>query len=164
VSEGIFGSVRAKEIGLKGFAKIRFRHSILAALCALISSPSLGQAQVAKSRWVNISEPDYTPILLDTTTKTRDASGYPIVWLKVSYAKPQIRRQDSGKPFTFKSYNWQVVIDCLDRKLKTLQFIYYDANGNISKSYPTTGYEEWHTLVPESNGEAVVTGYCKSPY
>ena len=114
----------------------------------------------AQSRWVNIADPDTEPILMDTVTASHTGDVHK-VWIKYVLPRTKTRPATKNRPaFKYKSWMTQFEVDCISRKLKDGETLYYDPNSELVYSSPATGYEQFEGPPPETIGEAVVVAVC----
>lgn len=127
----------------------------------LISLKTFGQED---NRWIYYfmadtgtkDKPILTFYTYDSETLVRNTNNTVLVWVKGEPIKPYYD-SDYGK-YVEKEY-LQLLIDCNNRKIGTMAYIYYFDNGTMdSDNYQ---YAEMNIIFPESMGEALYKELCK---
>jgi tetratricopeptide (TPR) repeat protein len=98
-------------------------------------------------RWKIFSKTKEEEYALDLQTLEFNRGSLVSLWTRVLHG---------DKSHTETNYQ----IDCSNRKLKFLSTTGYDSEGKIMAS--STGKDEWQTIVPESMGEILYSGMCKT--
>ncbi len=131
------------------------------ALIILISVLFIGQKSVCQD-WVYAgSDAEGTKYYAKSSYVSKDY-GKIKIWTKRESKKTTVKK--NGKTLTYLNAKelQLIVVDCSEKKIKSITTIVYNAQGKVVDSYTLSDYEqEWIDIVPDSLGEAMLEKICE---
>lgn len=103
------------------------------------------------AEWAEIDYKTY----IDWQSAVFYSNGHKLFWLKV--LNPGDWKEENGKKIWFEMQH--VEFACGERKVKMIECITYDLNGNVINTY-SYPYAEYWGIVPGSTGEKRYLGIC----
>lgn len=110
----------------------------------------------AQNRWLQVSQTRQWLVELDAATVKRTEDSTYVVWVRSSYADPQVLGDKA-----FVRTLVQHEIDCPGRRWRERALFFYDTAGNVIYSWDAPSDQPWKMPAPESVGETVVVGGCQ---
>lgn len=84
------------------------------------------------------------------------------IWTKKELKKTTIKKNGKSLTYTNVKELQLIVADCTDRKIKFVTTTVYNSQGKVIDSYTLEEYEQdWHDVVPDSMGEAMLDKICE---
>jgi hypothetical protein len=119
--------------------------------------PAQASTMVMSPRWTVVQNTERIVIGVDTSHAQVDEElhRFYTVWVRFQYS------QDGTTPdgHRFRAMIGRWVVDCRDRKFRTLNGIFYSSDGTVVQSLDT-GNTPWVSPVPETIGEGAMNGVC----
>lgn len=83
------------------------------------------------------------------------------IWTKKELNRKTIKKGGKSLTYTNVKELQLIVVDCGDKKIKFVTTTVYNSQGKVIDSFTLEDYEqEWHDVVPDSIGEAMLDKVC----